>query len=75
MDESVLISLPLAGYLTAIVCISPFARPLVQWLGRRMLLVAAAIPVFLQRIFFCTSPPPFQRSSLRAPSSARDMRW
>jgi predicted MFS family arabinose efflux permease len=42
--ESVLISLPLAGYLLAIVLVSPFARPLAGWLGPRRLLILAAVP-------------------------------
>jgi len=59
IDESVLISLPLAGYLTAIVLISPFARPLAQRWGRRMLLFSAAIPVFGAHLllYFATSVP------------------
>jgi MFS family permease len=44
VPESVLISLPLAGYLLAIVLISPFARPLAQWRGPRTLLIVASIP-------------------------------
>ncbi|MFP3569981.1 MFS transporter [Paraburkholderia sp. SIMBA_030] len=59
VDGSVLISLPLAGYLSAIVFISPFAGPLAQRLGRRMLLFLSAIPVFVAHLllYFATSVP------------------
>jgi predicted MFS family arabinose efflux permease len=46
LSESVLISLPLAGYLLAIVLISPFARPLSRQFGPRTLLLLAAVPTF-----------------------------
>lgn len=59
MDESVLISLPLAGYLSAIVFISPYAGPLAQRLGRRGLLFLSAIPVLAAHLllYFATSVP------------------
>ena len=44
LDPSVIISLPLAGYLLAIVLASPFARELVGRYGHRRVLVAAALP-------------------------------
>jgi predicted MFS family arabinose efflux permease/HAMP domain-containing protein len=59
IDESVLISLPLAGYLLAIVIASPFARSLARWRGRRTLLILAAIPTFAAQLglYFATSVP------------------
>ena len=59
VDQSVLISLPLAGYLSAIVFISPFAGPLAQRLGRRMLLFLSALPVFAAHLllYLATSVP------------------
>lgn len=44
IGEGVLISLPLAGYLLAIVIASPFSRSLVERFGVRPLLVLAALP-------------------------------
>jgi MFS family permease len=44
LDTGVVLSLPLAGYLLAIVCGSPFARPLADRFGHRNLLLAAALP-------------------------------
>ena len=46
LDENVLISLPLAGYLVAIVLASPYARALVERFGVRPLFVLAALPTF-----------------------------
>jgi predicted MFS family arabinose efflux permease len=59
LSESVLISLPLAGYLLAIVLVSPFARPLVHWLGPRRLLILAAAPTIAAHLwlYWATSVP------------------
>lgn len=59
LDENVLISLPLAGYLLAIVIASPFARSLARWRGRRTLLILAAIPTFAAHLgfYFATTVP------------------
>lgn len=59
IDENVLISLPLAGYLLAIVIASPFARSLARWRGRRTLLILAAIPTFAAHLgfYFATTVP------------------
>ncbi|KUM24500.1 hypothetical protein AU467_29925 [Mesorhizobium loti] len=59
LPESVLISLPLAGYLLAIVLISPFARPLARWLGPRRLLMLAAAPTIAAHLWlhWATSVP------------------
>jgi Na+/melibiose symporter-like transporter len=59
LDESVLISLPLVGYLLAIVIASPFARSLARWRGRRTLLILAAIPTFAAHLgfYFATTVP------------------
>ncbi len=45
LDVSVLISLPVAGYLVAIVIASPFARALTRRYGVRALFLAAALPM------------------------------
>lgn len=50
VDQSVLISLPLAGYLLAIVIMSPYARVLVERFGVRGLFCAAAIPTLAAHI-------------------------
>jgi predicted MFS family arabinose efflux permease len=59
LPESVLISLPLAGYLLAILLVSPFARPLSGRLGPRTLLLLAAIPTFAAHfwLFAATTVP------------------
>jgi len=59
LDQSVLISLPLAGYLLAIVIASPFARSLARWRGRRTLLFLAAVPTFAAHLvfYFATTVP------------------
>ncbi|MFD1985670.1 MFS transporter [Mesorhizobium newzealandense] len=59
LSESVLISLPLAGYLLAIVLVSPFARPLAHWLGPRRLLILAAAPTIAAHLwlYWATSVP------------------
>ena len=50
LDPGVVISLPLAGYLVAIVLGSPFARPLAQRFGHRNLLLCAALPTLLAHL-------------------------
>ena len=50
LDTSVLLSLPVAGYLLAIIIASPFSRGLVQRLGVRRVWVLAAIPTFVAHI-------------------------
>jgi predicted MFS family arabinose efflux permease/HAMP domain-containing protein len=59
LSESVLISLPLAGYLLAIVLVSPFARRLARWLGPRRLLILAAAPTIAAHLwlYWATSVP------------------
>ncbi len=44
LDLGVVISLPLAGYLVAIMAGSPFARPLAERFGHRKLILMAAVP-------------------------------
>ncbi len=44
LDPGVVISLPLAGYLIAIMAGSPFARPLAERFGHRKLILMAAVP-------------------------------
>jgi MFS family permease len=44
LDQGVVIGLPLAGYLLAIVLISPLVRPLAERLGHRNLLLMAVVP-------------------------------
>ncbi|HEX6144763.1 MAG TPA: MFS transporter [Geminicoccaceae bacterium] len=50
LDESVVISLPLAGYLLAILLASPFVRPLTAQFGHRRLLLLAALPTLAAHI-------------------------
>ena len=50
LGEDVLISLPLAGYLVAILLASPFARQFAVRYGHRRVLVAAALPTLLGQI-------------------------
>lgn len=45
VGESVLLSLPLAGYLTATIIASPFSRGLAERFGVRTLFLAAALPM------------------------------
>ena len=47
LDQGVVISLPIAGYLLAILLISPLVRPFVERLGHRKLLLLAVIPAVL----------------------------
>jgi len=57
LDPSVVISLPLAGYLAAIVFGSPLARPLAERFGHRNLLLFAVVPTLLAHVglYFSTS--------------------
>lgn len=50
LDVSVLIALPLAGYLFAIMVMSPYARVLVERFGVRGVFVAAAIPTLIAHV-------------------------
>ncbi|SDD53049.1 MFS transporter [Ruegeria marina] len=50
LDTSILISLPLAGYLLAIVVMSPYARVLVERFGVRALFLAATIPTLAAHV-------------------------
>jgi predicted MFS family arabinose efflux permease len=57
LDTGVVLSLPLAGYLIAIVLGSPFARPLADRFGHRNLLLAAAVPTIFGHLglYFSTN--------------------
>ncbi len=57
LDPGVVISLPLAGYLVAIVFGSPLARPLAERLGHRNLLLIAVVPTLLAHLglYFSTN--------------------
>jgi len=57
LDPGVVISLPLAGYLVAIVFGSPLARPLAERFGHRQLLLFAVVPTFLAHLglYFSTN--------------------
>lgn len=59
LDQEVVISLPLAGYLFAILFASPFARDLADRFGHRNLLVMAMVPTTLAHLglYFATSVP------------------
>lgn len=50
LDTSVLIALPLAGYLFAIVLMSPYARVLVERFGVKRVFVAASIPALVAHL-------------------------
>lgn len=50
LDLRIVISLPLAGYLLAIVFGSPLARPLAERLGHRRLLLVATVPTLLAHL-------------------------
>ncbi|MEM7223018.1 MAG: MFS transporter [Pseudomonadota bacterium] len=56
LDPGVVISLPLAGYLVAIVFGSPLARPLAERFGHRKLLLMAILPTMLAHLglYFAT---------------------
>jgi len=57
LDPGLVISLPLAGYLIAIVFGSPFARPLAERFGHRQLLLFAVVPTLGAHLglYFSTS--------------------
>ena len=59
LDEGVVISLPLIGFLIAILIASPFARPLTARLGHRNLLLVAMAPAIVTHIglYFSTTVP------------------
>jgi len=59
LDQNVVISLPLAGYLLAILVATPFARSLAAALGHRTLFVAAAVPTLAAHLglYFATTVP------------------
>ena len=50
LDLGVVLSLPLAGYLLAIVLVSPIARPLAEKFGHRKLLLLAVIPTIIAHL-------------------------
>jgi len=55
LNEGVLLSLPLAGYLFAILLASPFARQFTQRFGHRSVLVIGVIPALLGQIGLATA--------------------
>ena len=57
LDPGVVISLPLAGYLVAIVLGSPLARPMAERFGHRKLLLFAVAPTMLAHVglYFSTN--------------------
>jgi len=57
LDLGVVISLPLAGYLIAIMAGSPFARPLADRFGHRKLILMAAVPTLAAHLglYFSTN--------------------
>ena len=50
LDLGVVISLPLAGYLLAIMAGSPYARPLADRFGHRKLILLAAVPIIASHV-------------------------
>lgn len=50
LDLGVVLSLPLAGYLLAIVLVSPFARPMAEKFGHRKLLLMAVVPTIIAHL-------------------------
>lgn len=50
LDLGIVLSLPLAGYLLAIVLVSPFARPLAEAMGHRKMLLLAIIPTIVAHL-------------------------
>ena len=50
LDLGVVISLPLAGYLVAIMAGSPYARPLADRFGHRKLILLAAVPIIVSHV-------------------------
>jgi MFS family permease len=59
MDSAVVISLPLAGYLLAILLAAPFSRAWTERLGHRRLLLVAAMPTAVSHLglYYATSVP------------------
>ncbi len=57
LDLGVVISLPLAGYLLAIMAGSPYARPLADRFGHRKLILLAAVPTIAAHVglYFSTN--------------------
>lgn len=57
LDESVVISLPLAGYLVAILFATPYSRTLAERVGRQRLMLIAAAPTLLAHVglYFATT--------------------
>ncbi len=55
LDFGIVLSLPLAGYLLAIVLISPIARPMAERFGHRKLLLMAVIPTIAAHLGLYTS--------------------
>ena len=57
LDLGVVISLPLAGYLIAIMVGSPYARPLADRFGHRKLLLLAVVPIIASHLglYFSTN--------------------
>jgi len=57
LDLGVVISLPLAGYLVAIMVGSPYARPLAGRFGHRKLLLLAVVPIMVSHLglYFSTN--------------------
>ena len=57
LDLGVVISLPLAGYLVAIMLGSPYARPLADRFGHRKLILLAAVPIIASHVglYFSTN--------------------
>jgi predicted MFS family arabinose efflux permease len=57
LDLGVVISLPLAGYLLAIMAGSPYARPLADRFGHRKLILLAAVPIIASHLglYFSTN--------------------
>jgi len=50
LDQGIVISLPLAGYLLAIVLTSPLTRPLTERFGHRNLLLMAVVPTVVAHV-------------------------
>ncbi len=50
LDPGLVLSLPLAGYLVAIVLLSPFARPMSERFGHRALFICAVVPAIFAHL-------------------------
>lgn len=59
LNPGIVISLPLAAYLLAVVVASPYARPLSKYFGHRNLFLLAAIPTVISNLglYIATSVP------------------